>query len=206
MISESHTRKASQRVRGDQARARILAAAAEAFARGGYNGSSIEQIARAAGLTKPGLLHHFPSKIGLLRAVLDQRSDDAIVEAGVDNKTLGVLDTVFKVAHRDVSDTVRTRGYAVLLGEAIALDAPFADRFRQHYASVTQEVTDAIRSAMEDGSARADADPEGIAAEVIAVMDGLQAQWLLGGDPELYLSRLHSYLTRLRDHLETIIS
>lgn len=37
----------------------------------GYNGSSISMLAKAAGLGKAGLLHHFGSKEGLMRAVLE---------------------------------------------------------------------------------------------------------------------------------------
>lgn len=37
----------------------------------GYNGSSISMLAKAAGLGKAGLLHHFGSKEGLMKAVLE---------------------------------------------------------------------------------------------------------------------------------------
>lgn len=37
----------------------------------GYKGSSISMLAKAAGLGKAGLLHHFGSKEGLMRAVLE---------------------------------------------------------------------------------------------------------------------------------------
>lgn len=36
----------------------------------GYNGSSISMLAKAAGLGKAGLLHHFGSKEGLMKAVI----------------------------------------------------------------------------------------------------------------------------------------
>ena len=37
----------------------------------GYHGSSISMLAKAAGLGKAGLLHHFGSKEGLMKAVLE---------------------------------------------------------------------------------------------------------------------------------------
>lgn len=48
-----------------------LRAALEVFARHGYHGASIRTIADAAGLSVPGLYHHFPSKQALLRAVAE---------------------------------------------------------------------------------------------------------------------------------------
>lgn len=193
--------KAPHLVRGEHARERILAAAAEAFAREGFNGSSLERIARAAGLTKPGLLHHFGSKLDLLRAVLDAREDEALLVAGRDTTTLQVFDTLLTVARRDVADDTRTRGFAVLLGEAVALDSPVADWFREHYAQLTDEIASAVRAAASTGSARTDIDPDAVAAEAVAVMDGLQIQWLLGGDSDSYLARFEGYLMRLHDHL-----
>ena len=50
---------------------RILAAAEQLFAEHGYAGTRIASIASAAGLGNAGLLHHFPSKAELYRAVLD---------------------------------------------------------------------------------------------------------------------------------------
>ena len=50
----------------------ILDRAAGLFARRGYAKTSIQDVARAVGLSKAGLLHHFPSKDALHEAVLAQ--------------------------------------------------------------------------------------------------------------------------------------
>src|ERR1700734_2799504 len=52
-------------------RARSLAAATRLFAEKGFDGTSIQLIADAVGVSKPAVLHHFPSKEDLRRAVLD---------------------------------------------------------------------------------------------------------------------------------------
>ncbi|AWH95886.1 TetR/AcrR family transcriptional regulator [Dietzia psychralcaliphila] len=49
----------------------VLRAALEVFARHGYHGASIRTIADAAGLSVPGLYHHYPSKQAILRAVAE---------------------------------------------------------------------------------------------------------------------------------------
>jgi AcrR family transcriptional regulator len=52
----------------------ILDRAAALFARRGFTKTSLQDVADAVGLSKAGLLHHFPSKDHLYRQVLDQAS------------------------------------------------------------------------------------------------------------------------------------
>ncbi len=52
-------------------RARALASATRLFANQGFDGTSLQEIADQVGVSKPAVLHHFPSKEDLRRAVLD---------------------------------------------------------------------------------------------------------------------------------------
>lgn len=52
-------------------RTHILKVATRRFARQGFDSTSLQEIADEVGVKKPSLLHHFPSKNDLLRAVLD---------------------------------------------------------------------------------------------------------------------------------------
>ncbi len=62
--------------RGSQTPQKILAAATELFLRDGYGNTNLEQVAAAAGVTKPTLYNHFGSKQGLLRAVTQMHASD----------------------------------------------------------------------------------------------------------------------------------
>jgi AcrR family transcriptional regulator len=53
-----------------QADEQIVDRAAALFARRGFRGTSVQAVADAVGLSKAGLLHHFPSKDTLREAVL----------------------------------------------------------------------------------------------------------------------------------------
>jgi TetR/AcrR family transcriptional regulator len=53
-------------------RAQILDRAERLFAEHGYHGAALADIARAAGLGNAGLIHHFPGKASLYRAVLER--------------------------------------------------------------------------------------------------------------------------------------
>jgi AcrR family transcriptional regulator len=70
--------KKSRRLSAADRRARVLAAALRAFAEGGYDGVSMNEIAIAAGVTKPVLYDHFPSKQQLYVAVLESIRDDLL--------------------------------------------------------------------------------------------------------------------------------
>src|SRR5699024_3730138 len=67
----------------------ILRAALRAFMQHGYHGTTIRAIAANAGLSVPGVYHHFPSKHTILVAVMKYAMDDlwwrseaAVAEAG----------------------------------------------------------------------------------------------------------------------------
>ena len=66
----------SQRLPADERRATILAAAGPLFARDGYAATRIDDIAAAAGVTKPIIYRHFASKKALYAALLRKHRDD----------------------------------------------------------------------------------------------------------------------------------
>jgi TetR/AcrR family transcriptional regulator len=57
-------------------RATILEAALEVFSQHGFRGATLDQIAQAAGLSKPNVLYYFPSKEAIHIALLNGQLDD----------------------------------------------------------------------------------------------------------------------------------
>jgi AcrR family transcriptional regulator len=68
-----------------------LAAAAEVFARHGFKGTRIQEIVQVAGVNERMIYHHFGSKDGLYRAVIeDQRAQLGMAWQPVVDKALGM--------------------------------------------------------------------------------------------------------------------
>lgn len=62
----------------DERRAQLLAAALEVFTAAGYHSAAMDEIADRAGVSKPVLYQHFPSKLDLYLAVLDTHIDSLV--------------------------------------------------------------------------------------------------------------------------------
>jgi AcrR family transcriptional regulator len=62
----------------DQRRAQLLDAANEVFTTRGYHAAAMDEIAAAAGISKPVLYQHFHSKLDLYLALLDQACDTLV--------------------------------------------------------------------------------------------------------------------------------
>ena len=56
-------------------RVQLLAAAREVFVANGYHAAAMDEIADRAGVSKPVLYQHFPGKLDLYLALLDQSAD-----------------------------------------------------------------------------------------------------------------------------------
>ena len=74
----SHTQAGTPRKRltAEARREAILEAALEVFARRGYNGSSIDEIAQTAGISKALIYEHFPSKRELHVSLIEHHVQD----------------------------------------------------------------------------------------------------------------------------------
>ena len=72
------THPTSKRLPADERRRQILAAAREVFGHRGAEDPSVDELAAAAGISKPILYRHFPSKRELYLAVLEDHLGDLI--------------------------------------------------------------------------------------------------------------------------------
>lgn len=176
--------------KGEQTRGRIVLAASTLFSVAGYRGTSIDQIASAAGIGKSALLHHFPTKEHLLITVIRER-------LGMDGPGLARLtampDTVDiipeyidLVASRFTGDDSWTKLYTVLIAESVDTDHPAAAVMRDRIDRLRHLLKRGLRAGIREGSIRSDIDLDTVAATILGLVDGLRVQHLLdpGFDPE----------------------
>jgi len=69
-----------QRMRGEARRHRLLEEAVRLFGKRGYEGTSLEAVATAAGVRKQTLLYYFPTKDALLEACLTAAGERLVLE------------------------------------------------------------------------------------------------------------------------------
>jgi AcrR family transcriptional regulator len=73
----------------DERRAQLLAAATDVFVSNGYHAAVMDDIAERAGVSKPVLYQHFPSKLELYLALLERHTDELVrqVQAAIEETT-----------------------------------------------------------------------------------------------------------------------
>lgn len=90
-------------------RAQLLGAAQEVFVENGYHAAAMDEIADRAGVSKPVLYQHFPGKLDLYLAILDQHITELLeaVRVGLastnDNKlrVAATIDAYFEFVDRE---------------------------------------------------------------------------------------------------------
>ena len=98
-----HVSMTATRLPRAQRRLQVIGAAAEAFLRAGYDGTSVEDVARAAGVTRLIVYRIFETKDALYRAVLEQVITDHAESFSPDNPEIadiGIVRVVLGVARR----------------------------------------------------------------------------------------------------------
>jgi AcrR family transcriptional regulator len=184
-------RYATLLAKGEDRRQRILAAAQHLMTRNGSRGTTLGQIAREAGVTPAGLLHHFESKEQLLHAVLDARDDDDLAAADF---SMSPVEQVENVAARFARSPELIGMFTVLLTENLNPDAPLHDRFLHRYRDSLEIIARGIRRGQRTGKYRKDLDPAVKAAEIVAFITGMETSWLL--DPSLPLNEVFRGYTK----------
>lgn len=120
-----------------------------AFARNGYHETSMNDVADAAGVTKPVLYQHFESKRELYQALLDEVGDRLV--AAITEATSGVTsgreqtEAGFRAYFRFVAD--HPEAFVLLYGGASRQDQEFARAVRR----VTAEAATAIAPLIDAG-------------------------------------------------------
>lgn len=183
-MKRSPTPRRTQAERTRASREKIIRSATETFAQKGFRGAKMADIAKAANLTEPGLLHHFPSKTHLLMEVLKERDriDSERMRATLQQNGNHLLEASIELVEHNQTVPGLVQLFNLLLAESISADHPAHEFFIERYQREREHWVQAITQAQQNGEVRSDISAETLAILTFAMMDGLQVQWLM--EPE----------------------
>jgi AcrR family transcriptional regulator len=164
-------------------RAQLLESALEVFVAQGYHAAAMDDIAERAGVSKPVLYQHFPGKLELYLALLDQ-SCDTIVEA-CRTALLATDDNKQRVAATmDVfyDYVASAQGAFRLVFESDLTNEPAV---RDRVDRVTRECADAITAVIHEDTGLPDEQSRLLAVSLVGMAQVSARFWLdAGGEIE----------------------
>jgi TetR/AcrR family acrAB operon transcriptional repressor/TetR/AcrR family transcriptional repressor of mexAB-oprM operon len=171
---------APDREREKPSRKQLMTAAIDCFARLGYQGTTIERIARAAGVTKGAIYYHFRDKEQLLFEAVKDRVQgfeaqvlEEVAPAGDAIANLRrVIDACF--FHATVSN--HRRFIITLMVEALDTNPRLSAEFRSILRRMRAFLAGIVRRGQQQGVLRGDVAPEAVAALVAGGIIGAEVQ------------------------------
>lgn len=198
------TAKRRRAPKGEMRRTALLDAATEIFAKHGFAAASMRDVAHIAGITTVGLLHHFPNKVSLLRALVDRR-DQRITEKFAELEMLPTLEgflTFVKMSMQlSVQNLQECQAAMMISVESLSEEHPACPWYKEKFEVTHAHAQAHLATLIEQKEIRPDTDVKALATEIFSVMDGLQMQWLRSPDQVDVEATFDRYLQRLADSI-----
>ncbi len=167
--------------RSEPGRRGLLRTAIDCFARYGYAGTSIDRIARAAGVTKGALYYHFRDKRQLLFDAVREHVgafEHVVLEAIQPlADPAAALREIVRICARNARAGTHRRFILTLMVEALDTDAGLSEEFRAMMRRFRAFNRELIRRGQEAGSFRRDLDPSLAARTFVAGILGAEIQF-----------------------------
>jgi AcrR family transcriptional regulator len=156
-ISSPWTKERAAKVEIEiQKRESVIQAAAVSFARNGYHGTTMDQIAEMLDISKPTLYKYYKNKSELLHAC-DEKATERFLELARECVELDgtALDKIKHYQYRSVEFLTDEFGRALALMEETGLDP----EGRQHWHEARDEITKIFRKIVGDGIKKEEINP-----------------------------------------------
>ncbi|WP_460774532.1 TetR/AcrR family transcriptional regulator [Microbacterium sp. GXF7504] len=172
--------RAAQR---EMTRKLLLATALELFEKQGYVNTTIDEIASAAGTTRVTFYAYFPSRVGIMRALIAELN--AVLERresrrGSTSTTLveavraGTPEEIGPWLREQVANWPHIKPYILAATEASAVDADLRAVFREWFTEVTADIHEGL-----DAADRFPADQRPFRARLaLAILDQSALDWM----------------------------
>ncbi|MAT64368.1 MAG: TetR family transcriptional regulator [Gammaproteobacteria bacterium] len=163
----------------DATRRRILESAYQEVYRHGYQGTRLDDVLKATGLTKGALYHHFPNKQALGYAVVEDVIRGIISDIWrkpLEQAEDPLASIIHTIRHMDrlAGDQITTLGCPLnnLAQEMSPLDEGFRRRIDAVYQDWRAWLARALERGRAQGRIRADVDCEQVATFIVAALTG----------------------------------
>ncbi len=169
----------------------VVRSARNQFHRSGYAGTSLDDLCRVTGLGKGSLYASFGDKHDLFLRAFDLYCQEIVTETRADLQGSGrayllLLGHVRAMAKATVADR-KHLGCLMAKGaaELSSTDPEVITRARATVTDLRAALADCIAMAQQEGDLAAHADPDRLAALILAVLRGVEALGQAGADPDL---------------------
>jgi AcrR family transcriptional regulator len=182
----------SMRLPAEQRRTQLIAVAVEVFGERGFHATSMDEVAEAAGVTKPVLYQHFPSKRALYRELLDDV--DAQLVARLVEATASAangrerVQQGFAAYFRFVTEN--RAGFRLLFGASVRSDAEFSVVAERAIERIAELIADLVEIDAPAGHRR-------VLAHAIVGMAEATSRRLTNDDAEDDPDRLAGWLAEM---------
>ncbi len=183
--------------RGDLRRQQIIDAAVELFASKGYRGTGVAALADRVGMTATGLLYYFGTKERLLREVVAERDRMETIDPEREFPLALTLSSLRELGQHNVETATLTRLYLVLGAESLDDDDPLHDFFVERYEVAREFVRALLNDEKARGRLRPEVDVDQVALEVVAMIMGLEYQWLTDPVRVDFAQAMETYIDEL---------
>lgn len=163
--------------RGDARRTRILAAATTEFGRKGYEGARISDIARTAGVTDAGVLHHFGTKYDLFMAVVERREEVYQAVRLTTESVRALFDEFIAVVRLAAQEPDLLRFRVMLTGASHIEGHPVQGRARRNLEAGLDSLVPFVQERIDAGEIAETTDPQQLVLELLALNEGIRDQW-----------------------------
>jgi TetR/AcrR family transcriptional regulator, transcriptional repressor for nem operon len=182
---------------------KLVAGAAALIVQSGYNGFSYADLAEQFGIRKPSIHHHFPSKVDLVVAVVEQaRARIRLQIAALQDGSPIALDQLLGYTGywaRCIQDqTTPFCLAAILAAELPGLPTEVALAVRGHFVDLAEWLAKVMQLGVEQGSLQLDTTPAVEAERFMAAVYGAMLAARAFDDPQRFSSIVDAHLQRIR--------
>ena len=175
--------KRTRRGRPGYDRETLINKATEVFVSRGYDGTSMDTVARELGITKSAIYHHVKSKEELLRLAINRGTDAlaSAVESESHRQDLSALERLRHAVHSSVLILIEYHHSVTLLLRVRGNSAVERDALEQR-RQIDMKIRALVTAAIEEGGVRADF-PPGLVTRLLFGMVNSITEWYRPGYP-----------------------